>query len=125
VRSALRSQLLTRIATVAVVLGGVTAGTAVTAPSAFAIPPGCEGTAKLFTNYGVLTSPVEVYAQGYWYWTGCSDTLSYNLTISKYVTGVGWERVASGTDLATYPCTGGTAEYTTNVTPAGDDFDCG
>ena len=121
----MRSHLLTRIAAVAVVLGGVAGGMAATAPSASALPPGCLGSAMRFSDYGVLPSPLEVYAQGYWYWNGCSYELPFNLSISKYVTGVGWEKVATGSGAVTYSCTGGPALYTTDVTPAGDDFSCG
>lgn len=121
----MRSHLLTRIATVAVVLGGAAGGMAATAPSAFAIPPGCTGSAMHFTSYGALTSPPEAYAQSYYYWNGCTYELQQPVSISKYVTGVGWEQVATGNGVATYSCTGGPALYTTSVTPSGHDFSCG
>jgi hypothetical protein len=120
----MRSKVVARIATAAVLMGGVAAGAAATAPSASALAPGCYGNAMLYTNYGVLTSPLEVYAQSYTYWNGCTFEFKNIVTISKYVTGTGWEEVAEGEGVVTYSCTAGPTLYTTNVTPAGEDFTC-
>ncbi len=119
----MRSRILTRIAAVAIILGSTAVGTAMTAPSAFAIPPDCTGSAILYSNYGALTSPPEAYAQEYYYWAGCTYTLPLPVSISKYVSGT-WEEVASGEGVVTYDCTGGTALYATNI-KGSSDFDCG
>ena len=120
----MRYKPVARIATAAVLMGGVAAGAAAAAPSASALAPGCYGSAMTYTNYGVVTSPLEVYAQNYTYWNGCTFEFKNIVTISKYVTGTGWEVVAEGDGVVTYSCTAGPTLYTTNVTPAGEDFTC-
>jgi hypothetical protein len=110
------------VAALGVVAGGMLAAT----PSAFALKQGCGGT-TLVTQWGVEGPGQQAFVYGVFQNNTCPGGTPLPLvTISKYVTGVGWEEVASSTTgSATYNCTGGRALYTTNVTPANDDFYCG
>lgn len=125
----MRSRPLSRIAAVAIVLGGTAVGTAVatavTAPSAFALAPGCSGSDMLFYESGVLGPPAEVYGQSYYWWNGCTFHLNNSVTISEYVNGT-WVEVAAGQGQAVYQC--GDVSNLYKVVEVGSgttEFDCG
>jgi hypothetical protein len=122
----MRSHRLIRIAAVVATLGAVAGGTVAAAPSAFALKQGCGGT-TLVTDYGITGPGEQAFAYGVYQYNTCPGGIPLPaVSISKYVTGAGWEEVAVSTSgYVTYNCTGGTALYTTNVTPANDAFYCG
>jgi hypothetical protein len=120
------SHRLRRIAVTVAALSAVAGGVVAAAPSAFAIEPGCGGTTFVH-SYGVQgSSPQQVWVYAVAQYNTCPGGIPLIVSISKYVTGVGWEQVAYSTQgYTTYNCTGGEFLYTTSQTPANDDFYCG
>jgi hypothetical protein len=114
----MRSHSMARLAAAAAMLAGAGAGVFANAAPASAIQQ-CQSY-TLQADYGVSgTTSMHVYVDDIDFCNpGPGGNIIFSVSISKYVGGVGWEVVATGSGSATYACTGGKFLYTTSVTTA-------